>query len=678
MRTNAGYVGHRRRAARRSAVKSAAGREIAPMPDVVDPARRRRAKHDLLFALRSYFPARFNLRFSADQRAVVRKIEKTVKHGGLNAFGLPRGSGKTTIVESSALMAALFGWRRFIVIVSSSSEGAQKILDSVRVELETNTMLLEDFPEVCYPVRRLDGIAHRCRGQTYRGVRTHVGWGGNQIILPTIEGVGGQVIRPIGITGSIRGTKATLASTGEVVRPDLVLIDDFQTDESARSPARCAAHVEKINGALLGLAGPAKKIACFLTATVLSVDDAAGRLLDNELWNPERSQMLKKWPDDMGKWDKYADVVRESIAAGDGLKRATDFYRKNKRSMDKGAQAAWSDRYNEDEISAIQHAMTLYYRDPGAFLSEYQLEPSDEKKAVMDGMLSAGEIAARTNYLEAGELPDDTTRLVAFVDVQERCLYYAVFAVSEDFKVYCVEYSTSPEQGRGYFTYSQIRRSLQRKFSDITELSSLIVAGITALLGKLFAKYSIDRVLIDAGWETSAVNLAVASSEYRASVFASHGRGITAGRQSLSSLARKPGEIVGAEWRVRRSAGSRTRYVVFDANYWKTQLHRRFSISWPDPGAITLYKGGREKTKHEMVADHLTSEVPTKTKGQGREVLEWHLLPSRDNHWLDCFVGGLVAASVAGAQLPVERVADGVASGRRKVSLRDTYRGVSS
>ena len=36
------------------------------------------------------------------------------------------------------------------------------MLESIRVELDGNDRLLEDFPEVCHPIRSLDGIANRC------------------------------------------------------------------------------------------------------------------------------------------------------------------------------------------------------------------------------------------------------------------------------------------------------------------------------------------------------------------------------------------------------------------------------------------------------------------------------------------------------------------------------------
>jgi phage terminase large subunit GpA-like protein len=54
--------------------------------------------------------------------------------------------------------------------------------------------------------------------------------------------------------------------------------------------------------------------------------------------------------------------------------------------------------------------------------------------------------------------------------------------------------------------------------------------------------------------------------------------------------------------------------------------------------------------KHRMLADHLCSEQAIETAGRGRTLVEWQLLTGRDNHFLDCLVMCLVAASVVGVR----------------------------
>ena len=86
---------------------------------------------------------------------------------------------------------------------------------------------------------------------------------------------------------------------GQSVRPSLVLIDDPQTDESARSPSQCETRERILAGAILGLAGPGKKIAGLMTITVVRPEDMADRLLDREKhpqWQGERTRMVYSFP----------------------------------------------------------------------------------------------------------------------------------------------------------------------------------------------------------------------------------------------------------------------------------------------------------------------------------------------------------------------------------------------
>lgn len=55
--------------------------------------------------------------------------------------------------------------------------------------------------------------------------------------------------------------------------------------------------------------------------------------------------------------------------------------------MDEGAVVAWLERFNHDELSAIQHAMNLKLQDEAAFFAEYQNQPLPEE-TVTDGMLA--------------------------------------------------------------------------------------------------------------------------------------------------------------------------------------------------------------------------------------------------------------------------------------------------
>ncbi|MEO0513576.1 MAG: hypothetical protein AAF108_11910, partial [Planctomycetota bacterium] len=348
-----GYDAHRERARARNAAMSLSGRDIGELPEVEDAARKDRARGDFRFFCEAYFPQTFHLRWSADHLKVIAKIEQAVLEGGLFAMAMPRGSGKTSLCETACLWAMLYGHRGFVALIGSDEEHAADMLDSIKAELENSELLAADFPEVCHPIRSLEGITQRAAGQLYQGRQTHIGWTAKEIVLPTIEGsaASGAIIRVAGITGRIRGMKFKRAD-GQSARPSLVLIDDPQTDESARSPSQCANRERVLAGAVLGLAGPGEKIAGLMTLTVVRPEDLADRLLDRDKhpqWQGERTKMVYAFPDDEALWAKYAETRADGLRADKGLAAATRFYKRNRKAMDRGAEIAWPERYNHDE-----------------------------------------------------------------------------------------------------------------------------------------------------------------------------------------------------------------------------------------------------------------------------------------------------------------------------------------
>ena len=662
------YEAYRDRKAREARAISLSGRDIGELPEVEDAARKDRARNDFRFFCETYFPQTFHLRWSADHLKVITKIEQAVLDGGLFAMAMPRGSGKTSLCEIACLWAMLFGHRGFVALIGSDEEHAADMLDSIKAELENSDLLAGDFPEVCHPIRSLEGITQRAAGQLYRGKQTHIGWTAKEIVLPTIAPDGqpsaasGAIIRVAGITGRIRGMKFKRAD-GQSVRPSLVLIDDPQTDESARSPSQCATRERILAGAILGLSGPGKKIAGLMTLTVVRADDMADRILDREKhpqWQGERTRMVYAFPTDEALWSRYAEIRADGLRADRGIADATRFYRTHRDAMDTGARIAWPERYNHDEASAIQHAMNLRLQDEAAFFAEYQNEPLPEVEPD-DELLTAEQIAAKVSGHTRGLVPLGCTHLTMFVDVQGKALYWLVAAWAEDFTGYVVDYGTEPDQKRAYFTLRDVRRTLASA-APRAGVEGAIYAGLERLCARTLgrewkrddgAALRVDRCLIDANWGTSTdvVYQFCRQSPFASVLLPSHGRYVGASSIPFSEYKRKRGDRVGLNWRVPVVTGRRAvRHVVFDTNYWKSFVQARLGVPMGDPGALALF--GRKAETHRLLAEHLTAEYRVKTEGRGRTVDEWKLrVDGLDNHWLDCLVGSAVAASMQGAVL---------------------------
>ncbi len=659
-----GYEAMKERARQRNAMLSFSGRDIGDLPDVADPARKERAARDFRFFCEVYFPQTFHLKWSDDHLKVIAKIEQAVLEGGLFAMAMPRGSGKTSLCEVACLWALVYGHREFVALVGSDEEHAAGMLESIKAELENSEILGADFPEVCHPIRSLEGIHQRASGQLYQGKQTHIGWTAREIVLPTIPGsaASGSIIRVAGITGRIRGMKHKRVD-GVSVRPSLVLIDDPQTDESARSPSQCANRERILAGAILGLAGPGKKIAGLMTLTVVRPDDLADRILDREKhpqWQGERTKMVYAFPARDALWQRYAEIRDEGLRSDRGIKAATEFYKQHRTAMDEGAVVAWPERFNHDELSALQHAMNLKLQNEAAFFAEYQNEPLPEVQAT-DDLLTADQIAAKVSGHQRGQVPLGCTRLTMFVDVQGKALFYLVAAWEDDFTGYVIDYGTEPDQKAAYFTLRDLRRTLATA-APRAGVEGAIYAGLERLIGATVARewrrddgamVRIDRCLIDANWgsSTDVVYQFCRQSPHAGVLMPSHGRYVGASSIPFSDYKRKRGERSGLNWRVPVVTGKRAvRHVVFDTNYWKSFVHARLAVPMGDPGCLSLF--GSKPEPHRLIAEHLTSEYRVKTEGRGRTVDEWKLrVDGLDNHWLDCLVGAAVAASMHGAVL---------------------------
>ena len=592
--------------------------------------------------------------------------------GELFAFAMPRGSGKTTLCEWASIWALLHGHRQFIVIVGSDQAIAEQMLDSIKSHLEQNDLLAADFPEATFPIRALEGINKRARGQTIDGKPTKIEWGSDQITLATVPGgaSSGAAVRVAGITGRIRGLRHTRPD-GKTIRPDLVLIDDPQTDESAASPSQCATRERTLSGAILGLAGPGKRIAGLCTVTVIRTDDLADRLLDRQKhpsWQGERTKLVYEWPDAEDDWSQYAELRREGQRDGTGTGAADEFYRQRQATMDAGSRVAWPERKAPDELSAIQHAWNLRIdRGEAAFNAEFQNSPLADD--ITTDKLDKRQLPLRATNIARGIVPAGHTKLTAFVDVQDRLLYWLVASWSESFGGHVVAYGSYPDQGSSFFEAGSARKTLALA-SPGAGFEAALRAGLDETARLLLARdwqredgvpMRISQLMVDANWgqSTAVVRNFARSSPFAAQILPSRGKGVGASGTPMGPRKNR-GDRAGLNWLVGKTAEGTQIEAAYDTNFWKTFVSGRLRLGLGDPEAIMLHAGN-----HEMLIEHLVAEFPVRVEARGRSVDEWKSV-ARENHWWDCLVGCAVAASITGLE-PAS--SEGGFRKRKKVSI---------
>ena len=305
--------------------RSRNARDVAgDYPAPGDLERRVACERDFRRFCETYFPAAFSLPWSDDHLRVIGRIQSAVLGGGLFALAMPRGSGKTTLCERAALWALLYGHRRFVCLIGATEAAAEVMLEHLKTELSFNDALAADFRQVCYPIRRLENNARKCIGQLFDGQQTRITWAAKRLTFPTMpdracdgQNVSGSTVTVAGLTGALRGQSHGLAS-GEIIRPELVILDDPQTRESANSPSQCAERVAIVTGDVLGMAGPGRKIAAIMPCTVIREGDLADQLLDRERnpqWQGERTKAVYAWPKRESCGKRTASCGRTSCAA---------------------------------------------------------------------------------------------------------------------------------------------------------------------------------------------------------------------------------------------------------------------------------------------------------------------------------------------------------------------------
>ena len=681
------YDRHRARMARQMAEMSAEGRDIGDIPEVANPERREKCRKDFLLFCKTYFPEIFYLPWGPPQTEMAHRVVNATLHGGNFAIAMPRGTGKTVLTECAVTWAILYGYRKFALIVCATDGATREMLQSIKLSIETNELINEDFPEICYPVEKLEGITNRCKGQLCRGKRTHIEWNDVKLVMPSIDGSpsAGSVINSSTITGRLRGMKHKTPS-GEIVRPDFIIIDDPQTHESAKSAAQVADRIRIIQSDILGMAGPGKSITAVMPCTVLYPDDVADQLLDREKspgWNGRRIKLLDGWPKNFTLWQRYWEIRANGMRRDQGTGESNDFYIAHRQEMDEGCQATWPERYKPNEISGIQNAMDIFFEDKQTFLSEYQNEPQGFDLG--DGeQITAQTVMKLLNNRHKGEIPASATRLTMFVDVQKNLLYYTIMAFADDFTCWIIDYNAFPEQPLDIFTTKDAHptyRELYQGSGQEGALTSALTEFLIPMLRRTFTRedgmeMTIDRCMIDSGWgeTTDAIYNFIKESRLAAILLPSKGVSVTATVRPISEYPRRPGEIISPyEWTIGPVKNKRhVRLMRYDTNYWKNFLRNRVFTSRGDPGAISI-NGLEVDDRFRMLCDHLSSEYSIAEMAKGRRCDIWKLYPNRENHWLDCVVGCMVAASERGCQL---LIAPPTASGKeaRKTEKPQTTR----
>ncbi len=656
-----------RKAAERMQAKRDAARDIGEIPRPRHKKQRARGETDSEFFLKFFFPKVFRLPFGDPHTEYIAALDRIFAEGGQQAVAMQRGGGKSSVTRGMALKAVLYGIRSFVMSVGANDDKSLEAMQFWTMSLLRNEKLIEAFPEVCYPLCKVGRVNQR--KPLYKGKELEMGMG-DMIILPDIpksKAAGNVLFSASLMSSNLRGTQY-MRSDGAVARPDVIILDDPQTPDSAKSANQTNDRESIVLGDCLGMAGPDVEIAAIMPCTPLRPNDLAERFLSHELrpeWRGLRVPMLYSLPTNMKLWEEYNRLRTQGVLGGHGLKLATAFYKENRAAMDEGAKASWPDQLKPGTLSAIQVAMNYYFTDLASFMAERQMNPLRQSNDVEQ--LSRDALLARLTEVEQGVVPEGTTLLTAFADVHKDVIYWVVCAWADGFTGQVIQYGTFPEQTELYFNLVDVRNTLGKLFPGMTMEMAVkrgVTETLTMLLGRRWStisgqEHDVSLALVDSGWGQTKNHVMDACSlkAFRSRCFPSKGKGIGPGDRNIAEWRRQQHDIPSPlarcyEWILPHDTkGNPCRSVTFNTNHWKSFAAERLMSPVGAPGSLAFHAlaPGHD---HRLIVDHCCAEkrTPWTTKFANGDV--WVHPPHRpDNHWWDGIVGCCVAASMRGMRL---------------------------
>jgi len=441
----------RYRDAKRVSIRRAIGREIE-IPPVKNARRRRKCRQAPAVFLRTYFEEIFSNPFSKTQRKMIDACMSCIETLGWKALAAERGGGKTQISMGLAIYAMVYGLRRFVVLLGKNATEANSHGHDIREKFEDAERFPEfsgDFPEVCTPVQELGGAPQRANMQSYQGRLLRMNWSGERLRFPAVPGSesAGAILLCRGLDSAIRGTQKG------GVRPDLVLIDDPETEESAKSQLQTDDLDQRIQRSVTGMAGPNRAMAILYLGTVAHANCVADRYTDPAnpdyaAWSGERFPLLEQYPSEWepegreGLWQKYIAQYQRDEAGGDKLfTRAHALYKANRAAMDAGSIVSSDYHFKNDpdqrrpdgstiELSTLQFCMNHIAKvGQESFNTEYQqIPPSHEKPTTVS--ITRADIMSAVTGRRRGLLPANTVSVDAGIDAGATACHWTVIATA--------------------------------------------------------------------------------------------------------------------------------------------------------------------------------------------------------------------------------------------------------
>ncbi len=615
------------------------------IPPIKNPKRREQALADPRKFLLTYFPERYTRKFSRLHEVMIETIYERAKTGGRQAIAAPRGVGKTELVKGMLVYLILAELVRFPLVIAATSELAGRIYKDFRTKLSTSELLLADFPEVCHPVRELDGAPQRAGKQHVDGQLTRIVWTANDYLsLPYVPGspYGGVKMSYYGLDSAFRGVNID----GD--RPDFVLIDDPETRESSASLDQIHKRETMVDQDVAGLSALGSNIAIALLTTVQNRYCYSFRVTDTTIkpaFNGRRFALVEKWPDNMEAWQTYIAKRGQAQAAGDkDAVEAVDYYLANREAMDAGAVMLVDDFEPIEKsgrqlvLSALQASWNkIADTSMTAFLTEYQNDPEEEESIEGNG-LTAGIVQSRIASEMQDILPKETECVTVGLDIGKHASHWVKIAWENPAIGTVIDYGVMETYGLSFQ-------------SETKAIESALLSALESW-SEIAREHNPIMVLVDSGAFSDAIYAFCRNA----------GRPFFPSKGWDSARFRMPQARTGDKVPLDHCYASKQtsdQVWLYNVNteYWKTWVHQRFLIrshsesGSRNAGSLALYNPAGDQKRHLSFAHHIVAEELQLIPVGVNATKEKMVLKSKNNHWLDATALACAAAGCVGIKV---------------------------
>jgi hypothetical protein len=620
--------------------------------------------------------------FGITQVESINRTLHTIKHGGRSVIAEPRGFGKTSRTANNALMAILQGKIRYALILASSVQKAEDILESIKTELVDNQELYQLYPEICECFRHVSDSPTRAIRQTYMGEKTHIGWTKGMLRMPILPGIkcGGSIIQ-VRSKDNVRGLNVKIRygeESGTILRPDFVFMDDIQTDEEAESPTSVWKIVQTIKKSILFSGTHMRPISAVMCCTPICPGDVSSHFILNEpSWDVIVSPMIIKYPDNYDMWlNQYASIITDfdRYATGARLEarlRGRKFVEDNYEALHKGAEWSWDWAYawGEDpqtEISALQHAMNFKI-DEGdeAFESECQCNVAPRIDEAAGIRCTLDEVMNKVHRWPRNKCPVESKFITTHIDLNREVLTYVTVASPKEFRPMIIDYGTWPDQKGMTWRKRDIVYSLKKQYPDIPEEHERRYQGVRDLINYIGNKTYLrddnlvmqnNLIMVDMRYSIDEVQRAIRDSNFRNITCCYAGQGISAKtKQFMDRHYTKESEKHFHCATV--PTDDRTLTVLYtDVNYFKTSFHKGIKTRPDICGSVSLFEHERPGG-HMLFAKQCLVEVPEEdyNEKENLRVLIWSNPKDEDNEAFDNIVGCQAGLFKLGCEIRMKR-----------------------